>query len=208
MAATPSSQGRVLVVDDEEKNRTLLVRLLTVEGYDVVTAADGDAALKAVDQHSPDLIMLDVQMPGLDGFEVCRRIKADPATRLTPIVMVTAMNAREQRIASINAGADDFLGKPFDPAELRARVRSLLNLKRYTDDLETAEGIILSLARTVEARDAYTEGHCERLARYATALGDHLTCPPKNSQPCTGAATSTMSGKSASPTPCCRSRRP
>jgi cyclic di-GMP phosphodiesterase len=174
MASTPSSQGRVLVVDDEEKNRTLLVRLLTVDGYDVVTAANGDAALKAVDQHSPDLIMLDVQMPGFDGFEVCRRIKADPATRLTPIIMVTAMDAREQRIASINAGADDFLGKPFDAAELRARVRSLLNLKRYTDDLETAEGVILSLARTIEARDPYTEGHCERLARYATALGDHL----------------------------------
>jgi putative two-component system response regulator len=171
---SPSSHGRVLVVDDEQRNRELLVRLLEVAGYDVEAAADGEAALTAVADHSPDVILLDVQMPGLDGFEVCRRVKADPATRLTPVVMVTGLNAREHRIEGINAGADDFLGKPFNADELRARVRSLVRLKRYTNDLETAEAVILSLAMTVEARDPYTDGHCQRLAGYATALGEHL----------------------------------
>jgi putative two-component system response regulator len=112
--------------------------------------------------------------PGIDGFEVCRRIKQNPATRLTPVVMVTGLDERKDRIDGINAGADDFIVKPFDSQELRARVQSLIKLKRYTDDLESAESVIMSLALTVEARDVYTEGHCKRLAAYATALGEAL----------------------------------
>jgi putative two-component system response regulator len=166
--------GVVLVADDEYENRALFVRLLGDEGYEVHTAVDGVTALAALERYRPDVILLDVQMPGVDGFEVCRQVKRNPATRLTPVVMVTGLNERENRITGINAGADDFIVKPFDTEELRARVRSLIKLKRYTDDLESAESVIMSLALTVEARDAYTEGHCKRLAAYATALGEAL----------------------------------
>ena len=171
---TPPS-STVLVVEDEAPNLALLARLLTIEGYKVQTAIDGESALAAIERYPPDVILLDVQLPGLDGFEVCRRVKQSPATRLTPVVMITGLQSREHRIEGINAGADDFLGKPFDAEELHARVRSLLRLKRYTDDLESAEGVILSLALTVEARDPYTEGHCERLAHYAIAVGHALS---------------------------------
>jgi putative two-component system response regulator len=166
--------GTILVVDDEAPNRTVLVRMLTREGYNIVTAEDGVAALAAIDRYQPDVILLDVQMPRLDGLSVCRRVKANPATRLTPVVMVTGLHDRENRIAAIDAGADDFLGKPVELEELRARVRSLMRLKRYTNDLESAEEVILSLALTVEARDPYTDGHSQRLAKYAVALGQSL----------------------------------
>ena len=171
----PSARGAVLVVEDEAPNLTLLVRLLTVEGYDVRTAVDGESALAAIERDSPDIILLDVELPGLDGFEVCRRVKQAPATRLTPVVMITRLQAREHRIEAINAGADDCLAKPFDAEELRARVRSLVRLKRYTDDFESAEEVILSLALTIEARDPYTDGHCQRIANYASALGEELS---------------------------------
>src|SRR5687768_482444 len=127
--------GAILIVEDDPQTLAVLVRLLTAEGYDLHTAVDGEAALTAIASQSPDLILLDVGLPGLDGFEVCRRVKQVAATRLTPIVMITGQQARTHRIRGINAGADDFLGKPFDVEELRARVRSLLRLKRYTDDL-------------------------------------------------------------------------
>jgi putative two-component system response regulator len=173
-----TSQGagvpRVLIVDDENRNRDLLSRLIAGEGWEIASAVDGADALDAIARHPPDLILLDVVMPGIDGFEVCRRTKANPATRLIPIVLVTGLKERDQRIAGINAGADDFLSKPIDPQELSARVRSLLRLKQYTDELDSAESVILSLALTVEARDRYTDGHCRRLAAYATSLGGAL----------------------------------
>ena len=152
----------------------LLERLLTAQGYLVQTAVDGVAALVAVKTTSPDIVLLDVQMPGLDGFEVCRRVKADPATRLTPVVLITGLSDRESRIAGMDAGADDFVHKPFDAEELKARIRSLVRLKQFTDDLDSAESVIMSLALTVEARDASTSGHCQRLANYAKLLGSAL----------------------------------
>lgn len=164
----------VLVVEDAASNLELLVRLLTAQGYTVRSATNGEMALESIEQHPPDLILLDVQLPGVDGFEVCRRVKQNAATRLIPVVLVTGLRAREHRIEGINAGADDFVSKPFDAQELTARIRSLLRLKRYTDELDSAESIILSLALTVEARDKYTDGHCQRLAGYATALGAEL----------------------------------
>jgi putative two-component system response regulator len=167
-------RGHILAVDDQQPNLTLVTQMLEAEGHVVRTAGTGLSALEAIDRQPPDLILLDVGLPDINGFEVCRRLKHNPLTRLIPVVMVTGLNSREHRIEGINAGADDFLGKPFDSGELRARVGSLLRLKRYTDDLESAESVILSLALTVEARDPYTDGHCQRLAEYASALGREL----------------------------------
>lgn len=169
-----SAAGKILVVDDEPQNVKVLKRLMTRLGYEVVTASDGEAALRVVTSDAPDLVLLDVNMPGIDGIEVCRRLKADPTTRLIPVVLITTLTASEDRIRGIKAGADDFLSKPPVLAELEARVRSLTRLKRYTDELDSAESVILSLALTIEARDPCTNGHCERLAMYATALGSRL----------------------------------
>ena len=166
--------GTVLVVDDLPANVELLKKLLATEGYAVVTASDGQQALDMVERVHPDLVLMDVVMPKLTGFEVCDRIKQNKATRLTPVMLITARRESQDRIQGINAGADDVLTKPFNALELKARVRSLVRLKRYTDDLDSAESVILSLALVIEARDAYTDGHCQRLAAYATALGGAL----------------------------------
>jgi putative two-component system response regulator len=140
----------------------------------VLTAGDGIEGLATVERERPEIVLCDVMMPGKDGYELCRAIKANPATRLTPVVLVTSLEGREERLKGINAGADDFLTKPVDPIELCARVRSLVRLKRYTDELDSAEAVIMSLARTVEARDPCTEGHCQRLSRLGVALGMRL----------------------------------
>lgn len=166
--------GKVLIADDETVCTDLASRLMRRLGYDVTVVMDGALALEAVAHDAPDVILLDAQMPGVDGFEVCRRLKAARSTRLIPVVLVTGLTGTEDRVRGIEAGADDFLSKPFHAEELAARVQSLIRVKRFTDELESAESVILSLALTVEARDAYTKGHCERLARYATALGHQL----------------------------------
>ena len=175
---TAVTGARVLVVDDDEWNRRLLSRMLSEAGYSVEMATSGEEALAVLRRHSTDLVLLDVVMPGLNGIEVCRRVKAEPALRLTPVVLVTGLDDRANRIAGIEAGADDFVQKPVDEIELCARARSLLRVKRYTDDLDSAEAVIVSLAQTIEARDRYTEGHCQRLARYAVALGEQLGLHP------------------------------
>jgi putative two-component system response regulator len=164
----------ILVVDDLDANVRLLKRLLTHDGHRVVTASDGQEALAIVGRQPPDLIIMDVMMPALDGFETCRRLKSDPVTRLVPVVLVTALQDSRDRIRGLEVGADDFLRKPVNGSELSARVQSLLRIKRFTDELDSAEAVILSLALTVEARDATTEGHCQRLSRYAVALGQAL----------------------------------
>ena len=163
-----SDKARVLVVDDEESNRKLLTRLLSRE-YDVVTLPDGEQALALLERVDVDVVLLDVRLPGLDGFEVCSRLKMMPRTRLVPVVLVTGLDAREHRMRGIHVGADDFLTKPFDAEELHARLASLVRLKGYTDDLESAEAILKSLALTIDARDPYTDGHCERLSRLRRA---------------------------------------
>jgi putative two-component system response regulator len=169
--------GRVLVVDDVEGNVRLAASVLEPDGYIVSSASNGRAALAAIERNPPDLILLDVMMPDLDGFETCRLLKSRGATRLIPIVLVTALRDPSDRIRGIDAGADDFISKPFNPHELRARVRSLVRIKRYTDDLESADAMILSLAMTIEARDLMTDGHCQRLAAYANALGARIGLP-------------------------------
>lgn len=174
MSEINRASGRVLVVDDVLANVEMLKSLLSREGYTVITASNGQDALEAVTRENPDLVLMDVMMPKVNGYEVCERLKKNPATRLTPVVLITALQEREDKIQGINVGADDFLTKPVNAHELKARVRSLVRLKRYTDDLDSAESVIMSLALTIEARDTYTDGHCQRLASYATALGSQL----------------------------------
>jgi putative two-component system response regulator len=176
LSTPPTPSPLVLVVDDEAGNREVLTRVLQRRDYEVQAVGDGEAALAWIERASrlPDLVLLDVLLPGIDGFTVCRQIKANALTRLVPVVLLTGLEAKQHKIEGINAGADDFLTKPVQMEELAARATSLIRLKRYTDDLESAESVILSLALTVEARDPYTEGHCQRLAAYSSALGHAL----------------------------------
>ena len=175
-----AARSHILAVDDSVLDLHLLEDQLTANGYRVTTARDGEEALAKVALEPPDLILLDVIMPKLDGFEVCRRVKADPRTILIPVVMVTSLQATPERIKGIEAGADEFLTKPFNSQELLTRVRSLLKLKRHTDELENAETVLFSLALSVEAKDPYTNGHCDRLARYSVTLGRRLGLPPES----------------------------
>ncbi len=170
--------ARILVVDDLEATRNLLTSLLTREGYDVDCAADGSVVPDLVRVKQPDLVLMDVQMPHVDGFSACRALKSDPDTRLTPVVLITGLDDSDSRVRGIEAGADDFLTKPFNVAELRARVRSLVRIKRYTDDLDSAEAAMVSLALTIEARDPFTDGHCQRLATFAGELGRAIGVSP------------------------------
>jgi putative two-component system response regulator len=164
----------ILVVDDHRLNAELLREMLATRGYHAIVVSSAAAAEEQIQRLAPDLILLDVIMPGKTGYELCRELKDDPQTRLIPVVMITGLNAHEDRLKAIEAGADDFLSKPVSPEELFARVKSSLKLKEFTDELETAESVLCTLGRSVEARDPYTEGHCERLARNASDLGRYL----------------------------------
>jgi putative two-component system response regulator len=165
---------RLLVIDDNLDNASLMAQLLQTRGYLVRAVNNADDAARELRAYPPDLIMLDVIMPGKSGYDLCRELKADRTTRLIPVVMMTGLSDREDKIRGIEAGADDFLNKPIFPEELFARVRSLLKLKEFTDELESAEDVLCTLGLSVEARDPYTEGHCDRLSRYAASLGQHL----------------------------------
>ncbi|HEV8385240.1 MAG TPA: HD domain-containing phosphohydrolase [Candidatus Acidoferrales bacterium] len=171
---------KILVADDREEIRVLMTRMLEAKGYEVVTASDGRAALAEFARSQPDLVLMDVEMPHLDGIQVCQQLKSNAETRLTPVVLVTGLSATEDRIRGIQAGADDFLSKPVDRNELLARVRSLLSLKAYTDELERAESVVFVLARSIEGKDPYTEGHCERLSDYSSRLGERLGLPSEH----------------------------
>lgn len=172
--ATVNRQSTILVADDDPANREILTVFLEDEGYRVVTAPDGDQALLFLEREDVDVVLLDVLMPGQTGFSVCRALRARPETRLLPVVLVTGLNGVQDRVLGIEAGADDFLNKPYDREELLARVRSLVKLKQYTDELEHAETVLCSLALSIEAKDPYTEGHCDRLSRYSVRLGERV----------------------------------
>lgn len=170
-------KARVLIVDDLEQNREILCGLLEIEGHELETAADGQEAVERATANPPDLILMDVTMPRMTGFEACRRLKADPRTELVPIILVTGLLAREDRIQGIDAGADDFLTKPVDTEQLVARTRTALRTKAVVDELEQAENVLVSLATALDAKDTYTSGHSMRVGDYAEALGGALNLP-------------------------------
>jgi putative two-component system response regulator len=165
---------KVLVVDDHTASRMTAVALLSMEGYEVVETDCGVTAVELVRQKQPDLILLDVMMPGMDGFEVCQLLKQNEHTRLIPVIFITALNDRRSRIRGIEVGADDFLTKPFDRVELAARVKSLVRQKRLNEDLDHTEQVLFSVARAIESRDPNTGDHCERLVKLGQAFGEYL----------------------------------
>lgn len=171
---TQRRPARLLVVDDNPDLTLVMRELLSSAGYDVITVSDAAAALTEIKNQLPDLILSDVIMPGMSGFDLCQRLKEDPSTRLIPFVLMTGLGDRGDKLRAIESGADDLISKPVSSEELFARVKSLLKLKEFTDELETAESVLCTLGLSVESRDPYTEGHCERLARDAVNLGRHL----------------------------------
>jgi putative two-component system response regulator len=171
-ATTPKASGAlVLVVEDDRAVRILLERLLEREGYRTATAVDGAAALRAVEVQSPDLVILDVGLPRLDGYEVTRRLRADSRTLTLPIILLTGRNGLDDVVAGLDAGADDFLSKPFRQPELLARIRSALRLRQALVRMDAAHAAVAALANAVEAKDPLTERHCQRLANLAARLG-------------------------------------
>jgi putative two-component system response regulator len=172
---TKDQSPTILIADDIEVNRELLREILSAEHYRIVQAEDGEQASQLLEEGEVDLALLDVMMPGRSGFAVCRALKSNPDTRLIPVVMVTSLAASEDRVQGIESGADDFLNKPVNKEELLARVRSLLKIKQFTDELEHAENVLFALALSIEAKDPYTEGHCDRLSESSEALAKRLS---------------------------------
>lgn len=167
--------SRVLVVDDEAPIRKLLASLLTPSGCQVELAADGEEALARIALAPPDLIVVDLKMPKVDGLSVLRSVKGNPETQFIPVIVITAVADEADKLRVLEAGSDEFLTKPFQSLELQVRVRSLLRFKRSLDELERAERVIVGLGLAVEAKDPYTRGHCARIAHVARAIGQRLT---------------------------------
>lgn len=170
-------ESRILIVDDEPAGREVLEGLLSTEPYQLTFAGTGSEALAALDNEPPDLVLLDVMMPELDGFEVCRRIRRQDRLRELPIILVTALDDRASRLTGLDAGADDFVSKPFDRLELRARVRTVTRLNRYRSILEerarvaeSYEQAVDGWMRALDLRDRETEGHTQRVTSLTVAL--------------------------------------
>jgi len=169
-------EAKVLVVDDSAFQRSRLRDLLEVSGYIVKEASNGEDALDRLSEGDIDLIVLDVVMPGLDGYQVCERVKSHPTTRFIPVIIVTSLKSKEDRIYGIEAGADEYLRVPWSSLELLARVRTLLRTKRLLDRLETSENVVRALVRAIEAKDRSTLGHSERVATLAYRVARQLRC--------------------------------
>jgi putative two-component system response regulator len=167
-------KSKIMVVDDEPRNVKLLCALLQPLNHEVVTATNGEEALQLVSKADPDLILLDIMMPGMDGYEVCHRLKGKEATRLIPVILITALDDLEAKVKGIEVGADDFLTKPPNKAELMARVNSLLKIRALNRNLTSIENVLISLANAVEAKDAYTQGHTERVSDMAVSVGREM----------------------------------
>ena len=167
----------ILIVDDVDINRRLLRAMLKAEPHKILEARRGPEALSVLAEHGVDLVIVDLVLPGMSGLEFCRSVKAQRRTMLIPILMLTSVQGVENEIAGIASGADEFLIKPLHPAVVRARIRAMLRNKAAIDSLEEAETILFALAQSIEHRDKYTAGHCERLAWYSVYLGMTLGLP-------------------------------
>jgi putative two-component system response regulator len=174
--AITNASGHILIVDDDPQIREFLSRYVSALGYRTTAVEDGVRALAVIHEAPPDVILLDVDMPGVDGYAVCRRLKKDLATRLIPILLITGIG-EGHKLEGIRAGADAFLSKPFELADLQATLFSLRRIKFFTDELESAETVLLTLAKSIEAKDPYTGNHCDRLAALAVCLGKSLQLP-------------------------------
>lgn len=184
------SSGTVMIVDDTETNIDILVEALGGD-FDLRVAMDGETALEAIADEPPDLILLDIMMPGMDGYEVCSRLKSAPATRDIPVVFLTAMSEEQDEARGLALGAVDYITKPFSPALVKARVRNQLELKRYRDHLEelvrertrqlvlTQDVTIRSMGTLAEYRDPETGGHIRRTQQYVRILALHLKNDPR-----------------------------
>jgi putative two-component system response regulator len=171
-------QPLVLIVEDDPANRALLTELLRRAGYRSLAVADGRDGLRAAVDQAPDLLLLDVELPGMNGLDVCRALRSDPRTVTLPIILLTGRTTIEDVVAGLDAGADDFLRKPYHQAELMARVRSVLRLAAAMAEVDGAHGVIAALANAVEAKDSGTEQHCQRLASLTHAVGERLGLDP------------------------------
>ncbi len=169
-----SKPTKILVVDDDPRNVRLLAHLLATKGYEVVTATSGPEAVEKVETDRPDLVLLDVVMPGMSGYEVCKKIREDLATGVLPVVMVTALDPAQERLKGLEAGADDFLTKPINQLELLARVRSLLRIKELYDTVETQAAQLAEWNKTLEERVAEQLGELERVSRLKRFLSPQL----------------------------------
>ena len=160
-----NAKARILAVDDQPHNLRLLADLLGAKGYDVVTATSGTEALARIESDRPDLVLLDVIMPNMSGYEACRKIRENPATVILPIIMITALDPTEERVKGLDAGADDFLTKPINQPELLARVRSLLRIKQLYDTVQEQKAQLADMNRTLEQRVQEQVGQLDRLGR-------------------------------------------
>jgi putative two-component system response regulator len=172
------SAPTVLVIEDDPANRALLTALLERAGYQAITATDGPSGLAAALETAPNVVLLDVGLPGMDGLEICRRLRADRRTVTLPVVLLTGRTSVDDVVAGLDAGADDFLAKPFREAELLARLRSARRLAIVMAEMESAQGVVAALANAVEAKDSMTEHHCQRLAGLAHLLATEAELDP------------------------------
>ena len=176
--SSAESRFRILIVDDDPYNVKLMKAILSKFSYEIFEAFDGESALSLMQRMEMDLVLLDAMMPGMDGFEVCRRLKGSDATRLIPVIMVTALDSSEDRVRGIEAGVDDFVSKPPNRIELVARINSLLKVNALNRKLTSIENAIFSMANAVEAKDAYTQGHIQRVAHLAMEVGKRMNRTP------------------------------
>src|SRR5882724_1991786 len=174
VSGQPFAGAKILLVEDDPQAVGILEPILISKGFSVTIARDGIEGLEKVRLVSPDIMLLDITMPRMDGIEVCRQVKEDNALRLTPIIMMTALSDFEKKLEALEAGADDFLNKPYNTVELVTRIKSLLKVKYLNEQLDSAEAVLFSMARAIEAKDSYTQGHVERVSRLAVSLGEHL----------------------------------
>lgn len=173
------SQPRILIVDDNKVNIELLKAQLKPYNYNIDTALDGEEALAKIAKAPPDMVLLDLMMPKISGYEVCKWIKNNKSTQLIPVIVITALQELDDKLKAIELGADDFLVKPFNKLELITRIKSLLRVKELHDDLDTSENILYSLVEALEAKDIYTRGHSERVAKYSVEIAKRMGLSPR-----------------------------